>query len=215
MVGFHYNSLPPVEEASKALNEVGYDYLSILGQLLIKYGVQSRLGISLVHRHFRLEDDEQLTRVRVRQSDEVISTVFKNGIPDSQIVKDYDLLIPESSKLVPSMFIVRHSGIIPYEFCCIEEEDANILYFNTLSRIDDDFVSEWVTILDECKMGDRLGLAILNDNSTCAVEAMCSDKRVRIFRQCAIGGDKTEYIPTVWMAAGQVLQACQKDEHTS
>jgi hypothetical protein len=215
MAGFDYNSLPPVEEASKALNEVEYDYLSILGQLLIKYGVHSRLGISLIHRHFCLEDDEQLTRVRVRQSDEVISTVFKNGVPDSQIAKDHDLLISESSKLVPSMFIIRPSGIVPYEFCCIEEEDANILYFNTLSRIDDDFISEWATILDGWNMADRLGLAILSDNSTCEVEAMCSNKRVRIFRQCAIGGDKTEYIPTVWMATGPVLQACQKDEHTS
>ena len=90
-----------------------------------------------------------------------------------------------------------------------------MLYFNSLSRIDDDFISEWVTILDGWKLVDRLGLAILNDNSTCEVEAMCSDKRVRIFRQCAFGDDKAEYIPTVWMAAGEVLQACQKDEHTS
>jgi len=215
MAEFHYNNLSQVEEAFKALNEVEDDYLSILSQLLIKYDVESRLGISLVHRHFHLEDDEQLTKVRVRQSEKVISTMCTNGIPDSRIVKDYDLLISQSSRIVPSMFIIHHSGIVSYEFSCIEKEDVNILYFHTLSRIDDDFISEWTTILDGRKMVDRLGLAILNDNSTCAVEAICPDKRVRIFRQCAIENDKTEYIPTVWMAAGQVLQACQKDEHMS
>ena len=215
MAGF-YNSLPHIEEAIKALNEVDGAYLPILGQLLINYGVQSRLGISLVHRHFSLEDDEQLTRVRVRQSEEVISTVFKNGIPESQIVEDYNLLISESSKLVPSMFIIRESGIVPYEYCYTEEADANILHFNTLSRIDDDFVAEWVAILKRWHLVDRLGLAILNDEPICLIEATCSDKRVTVFRQSAIGDDKNnDYIPTVWIVGGEVVQACSTDDHTS
>jgi hypothetical protein len=210
MARFCYNSLPPIEEASKTLNEVQGDYLYMLGQLLVKYGVQSRLGISLVHRHFRLEDDEQLIRLRVRQSDEVVSTVFKNGLPDSRIVKDYNLVTPKSSKLIPYMCIVRESGIVPYEYCCTEEEEADILYFNVLSRIDDDFLAEWTTILDRLQMVDKLGLAILEDNPVIRFEALCSDQRVTICKpgQVTTGSDESQYITTVWMASGSPLEKC-------
>jgi|SRR5271170_1657123 len=214
MSRFMYNDLPSIHSAVRSVNLVEADYLSILGQLLVKYGVHTHLGIGLVHRHFRLEDHEQLTRIRLPPCNDVqvLSTVFNNGIPDPEILKNYNISLSPSSKLVPSMFMVRESGIVPYEFYCMEEEEADSLYFNVLSRIDEEFISEWVAALEDLQVVDVLGLAILNRSQTVLVEEISTDNRVSVYRHCT-DGDGIQFIPTIWTAAGMVMEACDDDEN--
>lgn len=54
-----YNGLPGIAEASKMLEEHDTSVLLVLSNLLIKYQLQSRFGVVLVHKHFDLVDDSE------------------------------------------------------------------------------------------------------------------------------------------------------------
>jgi hypothetical protein len=210
MAKFYYNSLPHIQEASKALNDLDDDYLSLIDQILIKYDLQSSLGITLVHRHFLLEDDEQLIELKCSQSDDVVSSVFKNGVPDDQVLSGYNLLIPQYPTIVPSVFIVRQSGVIPYEYCCVEKEEANKLHFDILDRIDDEFCAEWVTTLERLRMVDKLGLAIIDESTNGRVEDIYPNQRVSVYREYRVGERRDEGVSTLWTVAGDPKRSCNR-----
>jgi hypothetical protein len=194
-----YNNLPDILEASAALNRLEHSNLLELSLLLTKYGLQSRFGISLVHRHFDLAEGEELVDLISVQTRDIISTVFTNGIPDDRLVDEYNLLVPRSPTIVPSMLLVRESELIPYEYNCAEADTANL---RSEDKLDEAFLSEWVKMLEKLGMPDRFGLAVLDDNQrTPRLEKSYRDKRVNITRECS-EGDLGSHVPTVWYVAG-------------
>jgi hypothetical protein len=90
-----YNSLPGLFEARDQFESAqSSDVLSELGQLLVKRGVQNMLGVTLLHNHFLLEQDEKLV------------------IVDS-------VAVPVSTKVLgigASSWRFVKEGIAPYEF---------------------------------------------------------------------------------------------------
>lgn len=194
-----YNGLPDIMEASEALSRLENGYLSELSQLLVKYGLQSRIGISLVHRHFTLAQEEQLVDLISAQGENVVSSVFRNGLPDNQIVKDYNLRVPDFPTIVPSKFIVRQSGLIPYEYSCVQKEQAKA--FNTLDRLDSAFITGWVETLERLGIVDILGLTLLEgtEGTSLSLEKSYPDRRVSI--SCQEVGEMGDYIPSAWYIA--------------
>lgn len=55
-----YNSLPDIEEASSTLRDLDDGILRGLSHVLLKYELNTHFGISLVHKHFDLEDENEL-----------------------------------------------------------------------------------------------------------------------------------------------------------
>lgn len=207
---FRYNSLSNIKEASKALTEFDEDCLSILGGILIKHDLHSYLGISLVHRHFSLEEGEQLIGLRSFQGNDIVSSVFKNGNPDSCVLNDYNLVIPQCATIVPSLFLIREAGVVPYEYSCTEREEAEKEFLSVLGRIDKKFCAEWVTMLERLHMVDQLGLGFLDDTTDGGVEDIYMDKRVSVYRRYRVGEDRDKVVPTMWTADGKGSRSCRK-----
>jgi hypothetical protein len=208
-----YNSLPDIASAAQALDCLEQGFLSELSLLLIKYDLQSRFGISLVHRHFELNDDEeQLVELSG------ISSVFKNGVPDSTILHEFNLHLPDSSMIVPSMFIIRDTGLFPYEYGCTGQNDAKVTN-DMLSQIDDRFFSEWTDSLARQGLTDKLGLAIMQLSTDGGlgpvrlVEQTYADRRVSVSRKSFDNEDMSAYIPGVWFVGPdsqpRVCYGCQ------
>jgi hypothetical protein len=207
---FYYNSLSNIRDASKVLYECDEDWLAVLGPILIRHNLHPYFGISLVHRHFSLEEGEQLIELRTSQGDDIISSVFKNGVPDSHVLNDYNLLVPQRATIVPSVFLVREGGVVPYEYSCIEKEQADKGYLNILGRIDKEFYSEWVMGLERLNLVDKFGLGFLDDTTDGRVEDTYKDKRVSVYRRYKVGEDTDQVVPTMWTADGREARSCRK-----
>lgn len=209
-----YNELLFIHEASKVLtNEIDLALVE-LSKVLGKFCLHAHFGIALVHRHFELAEDEQL--VDLSNEEVTVTSVFKNGIPDSHVVREYNLEVPSIPKIVPTSFIVRNSQLIPYEFACIQH-DKTASYGRILTRINRRFRCEWVAILERFGMVDRFGITALgSEKPIFRGEQSNTNIRQSILRK---GLDFAEnLIPTVWYSAGGkpiVCTACTHNESGS
>jgi hypothetical protein len=194
-MAYPHNSLPDIAEAAITLDSVDEDTFSALRDILSKYGLCSYFGISLVHRHFDLFDDEErLVDLVDRVGRNVVSSVFRNCVPNPQIVADYNLAVPEHPKVFGSMFIVDDLGLTPYEYSCTSEEAA-IKYATTIQNLDPGFLADWLTVLKRERLCSKLGLALLEGSVAGGLERSYPSKRVNV----VTFGDLTgSWIPTVW-----------------
>jgi hypothetical protein len=194
MASLLYNSLPHISEASQTASRFEDASPPELSQLIVKYGLQSHLDITLVHRHFDLEGDhEQLVEL------DGVTSVFRNGVPDCQIVDQYRLQLPSRYAIVPMTFIVRKNGLIAYEYSCGESEDTRDV--NNIARsIDRTFIVHWVEILEHLDLMDKYGLAVSGGDRKRIFEEFYQDKRVMVnFDEETINtAELTAAITTAW-----------------
>jgi hypothetical protein len=189
-----YNSLPHISQASQTARRFENTSPPELSQLILKYGLESRLDITLVHRHFDLEDDhEQLVEL------DGVTSVFRNGVPDCQIVDQYHLQLPNCYAIVPTTFIVRNTGLIAYEHSCGESEHTRDVN-NITRRIDQTFIMHWVEILEHLDLMDQYGLAVSGGDRKRIFEEFYEDQRVMVnFDEDAVNtAEVTAAITTAW-----------------
>lgn len=194
-----YNTLPDIVSASLALGQHETGLVFELGKLLVSYNLQSRFAICLVHKHFNIEDEEQVVDLRSgKDTNLVVSSVFTRGTPSDRVVRKYRLCVPASPFIVPSKFCVSESGLIPYEFDCTEADSANPPDRDT--AVNGLFLTKWVQMLKRKGTTAPLGLALLG--STDAMirrERSFPAERVNITTEGDEGIEK--YVPTMWNIA--------------
>jgi len=207
-----YNELLLLQEASEVLTNGGDKAaLVVLCNLLAKFHLDAHFGIILVHRHFELTGDEQMVDLP-GETQLTVTSVFKNGRPDSHVVGEYNLEIPSSPAIVPTSFIVRNAKLLPYEFAYIPTEDAGS-YADTVTRIDSRFRKEWVETLKKFEMVDRFGVTTLGGARGLRCEQSYTDKRVSVLRR--VNEIDATLVPTVWYSDCGAPRVCGGCEHGS
>jgi hypothetical protein len=205
-----YNDLPTIQDAFKDMSIEGINAVLIeLSQLLMGYRLHTYFGIALVHRHFTLEDDEQM--VDLTSGENIVTSVFKKGTPGSHVVTKFNLRIPSSVTIVASSFIVCESGLLPYEYTCLDEKQAHIGN-NIINDIGSKFCSDWIDLLERFGMHNKFGLMALKaDELVFRREESYNMERLSINRRDVNNIDKC--IPTVWYVGDGAPKVCMGCDH--
>jgi hypothetical protein len=198
-----YNSIPHIEEAARCLPDLQSSVLPQLNNLLTNYDLESKFGVVLVHRHFDLVDAEEQV-VDLKGPGTIVSSVFKNGQPDSQIVNEYALEVPEVYTIVPAKFIVRDE-LVPYEYMCVPKEEERA-YTSHTQDLPIEFLREWYIILRNYCAEDKMGLAdLLTADDENGTEHTDHERRLNIVTLSEyLGG--ANYVPTLWQPQGDSKQ---------
>ena len=189
-----YNRIPHIEEAARSLPVLQSSVLPELNNLLADYELESRFGVVLVHRHFDLTDSQEQV-VDLKGPGTIVSSVFKNGQPDSQVVNEYELDLPELYAIVPTKFIVREE-LIPYEYMCVPKDEERAYNSHTQS-LPGSFLKEWNLILRNYCAEDKMGLDVLTDADEYGTEHTDLERRLNIVTLSEYLGDGN-YVPTLW-----------------
>ena len=194
-----YNSIPYIQEAMTSLPVLQSAVLPLLNTLLAHYELASKFGVVLVHRHFDLIDSGEQV-VDLKGPGTIVSSVFKNGQPDSQIVMEYALQVPDVYTIVPAKFIVRDE-LIPYEYMCIPKEEEPVYTLNT-ETVPIQFLREWNLILKSYCAEDKMGLVdILNVEEESGMEHTDPERRLNIVTLSEYI-EEGSYVPTLWQPQG-------------
>jgi len=212
-----YNGLPSgIDQATKLLTAVDLTrLLSELSQLLIYHRLNAYFGIVLVHRHFILSENEQM--VAVKDGENMVTSVFKNGLPDRQVFTQFNLSVPSVLTIVASSLVVHKSGLLAYEYKCTNDAGA-CAQREIMKYINSSFRAEWVDILERFDVDDGFGLIVLEDeNIEFKREESFPKERVSVHRR--IIGKKSEAetmdIPTMWYSSGRgPVTVCQSCGHS-
>lgn len=189
-----YNSLPDILEASNTPLRLKAHLLSELSQLVVKYRLQSRTRIVLVHRHFTLGDNEQM--VSLMGFHREISIVFTDGVPDPQIIAEYNVDFPQVPSLLPSKFLIRESELIPYEYSCGEQ--GNVKDWD-ITQVDKAFLAEWTQTLQRSGTETCFGLTLFeNVASVLQLEHSFQHNRVSVTQPSLNVEFMDDFVPTVW-----------------
>lgn len=194
-----YNSIPYIQEAVTSLPVLQSAVLPLLNTLLAHYELASKFGVVLVHRHFDLVDSGEQV-VDLKGPGTIVSSVFKNGQPDSQIVMEYALQVPDVYTIVPAKFIVRDE-LIPYEYMCVPKEEEPVYASNT-ETVPIQFLREWNLILKSYCAEDKMGLVdILNVEEESGMEHTDPERRLNIVTLSEYI-EEGSYVPTLWQPQG-------------
>lgn len=193
-----YNRIPLIEEAALSLSALQIFVLPQLKSLLVKYHLEFDFGIVLVHRHFNLNNVEEQV-VDVKGPGTLVSSVFSRGRPDPEIVRDYNLEVPDPFAVVPAKFLVRDT-LIPYEYKCVPK-DQEVLYSSRTKNLPQSFLKEWFIILGKYYAQDKLGLVdMLTEEDIDGFEWSDSARRLNIVTTRTDFGKHVNYIPTLWQS---------------
>jgi hypothetical protein len=202
-----YNTLPHINEAAKRLRSLESSVLPELKALLVEYQVEAQFGIVFIHRHFELKgDDEQV--VDLTGPETVVSSVFQNGHPDTRVVEEYGLDVPDSYSIVPARYLVREE-LIPYEYKCVSIEDE-VQFKEHTTSLPIEFIEQWRVILDENEARDTMGLVDLSTESAIdGFEISDSERRVNVITATPEVCEAMEYVPSVWQSQWEKpVRAC-------
>lgn len=207
-----YNTLLSIHEVSNGPSISNVNRLLVdLSHLLVKYRLHYFFGIALVHRHFILAEDEQMVDLTSTDSENIVTSVFKNGLPDSKVVDNFNLHVPSLPKVVPSRFLVRKSELVAYEFMCADEDRARE-YSNLVNRITPQFRADWVAVAEKVGVTDRFGLAALvAGEQVFRREESYMKERLSIHRRKF--NTPSECIPTVWYVGDGTPRVCRDCDH--
>lgn len=204
-----YNSIPHIHEAVKHLTVLQSSVLPELKLLLAAFGLESQLGIVLVHRHFDLNGPEEQV-VELKGPGTLVSSVFKNGQPDTKIIAEYNLDIPESFAVVPARFVVRDE-LIPYEYKCVPK-DKECLYGSCMRSLPLEFLKEWCSILIKYFAEDKMGLVEMFTEETLeGFEHTDMERRLNVVRIDSERPVAKNYVSTLWVSQqfpGQPARTC-------
>lgn len=95
----HFNNMPYLAEAEEAFTtNNGPDFVEhVFRPLLMKHKLETKLGLGLLHRHFKLDEPERLVEINN------VSTPWAEGA----FVK---------ANTAPSGWLIRGGKLMPYEF---------------------------------------------------------------------------------------------------
>jgi hypothetical protein len=193
-----YNSLPHINEAAKRLPSLQSSVLPELKALLVEYQVEPLFGIVFIHRHFELEgDDEQVVDLTGPKT--VVSSVFQNGRPDTRVVEEYGLDVPDSYSIVPARYLVRED-LIPYEYKCVSKEEE-FQFKEHMDNLPIQFIQQWRVILEENGARDTMGLVDLSTETAIdGFEISDAERRVNVITATPDVLEAMEYVPSVWQS---------------
>ena len=201
-----YNDLPDLVEASSSLPVLERSVIPALARLLANYNLHTQFNICLVHKHFSLLDDTEQV-VDLDGSSGSISSVFRSGCANPRIIEHFSLNLPVAPSIVPDTFLVDDSGLIPYEFCCREIEEAE-KHNRLTNNVDQAFLGAWQKVLVDNNVTKRVGLLLRKGGEGMSKEKITretSDSTVRV--HFTVDSTADEFvgarnaghgIPTIW-----------------
>jgi len=154
-----YNSLHDMVECDPLVPTLEIEVIPRLLDLVRKYNLDETVGISLAHKHWDLRSDDEKV-VDLENHSHTISSVFTNGKPNPQTLQSWNLFVPESPAIVPSKFLVRGSDMIPYEYDCVDSNEAT----SRLARIEAlpaAFLEQFTALAALSPMPEIMGLTVL------------------------------------------------------
>ncbi|GFF59091.1 hypothetical protein IFM51744_09792 [Aspergillus udagawae] len=146
-----FNSLPFLGESSKAFQSIGDKeaLFSDLKDLFIRYGVTDLLGLTLVHRHFDVNEDELL--------------VESNGTTMPWTVPGLASFCDDDGTIKPQSWAFLHGRLMPFEFffepSFSSPKDPRV---DLLSGVDSAFFHEFESVLRQRHLDNTLGLCLLS-----------------------------------------------------
>jgi hypothetical protein len=201
-----YNNIPLIEDAALSLSLLQTFVLPQLKALLIEHHLEIEFGIVLVHRHFSLNDSHEQV-VDVRGPGILVSSVFSHGLPDPEIVRDYDLEIPNPFAVVASKFLVREE-LIPYEYKCVPKDQA-VLCNSRTEKLPRRFLKEWYDILGKYYARDKMGLVDMStEEEIDGYEWSNSARRLNVVTVTTGTGKHDSYVPTLWQSHTESKRGC-------
>jgi hypothetical protein len=154
-----FNSIPYLSEQNDEFQTRDAQRVvnSDLKELFTRYGVANRLGVSLVHRHFELKDDEAM--------------VESNGISMPWTNPDLITMQDEDGVLIPSNWAVRQHRFMPTEFVFEShfqslKKSPNALF----SEVDPQFFEDFISTLRQHQLEHILGICLLPGMSEHQIE---------------------------------------------
>ena len=135
----HYNSLPGIMESELRFKECRtIDAFGLIGEIFLKYRVQQKLGLALLHQHFALAADEKLVK-------------FGNVAVPWKTAEQGD----EPRNVSPTSWRFIKDGVIPYEFGWGSESKVSLDDYT-------DFLAHFSSALQEHGLSEILGLCTLD-----------------------------------------------------
>ncbi|KAL3438874.1 hypothetical protein BDV09DRAFT_158818 [Aspergillus tetrazonus] len=160
-----FNRLPFLSESSEALQSVGDKgaLFSDLNALFVRYGVTDLLGLTLVHRHFDVNEDELLVEC--------------NGTTTPWTVPDSVSLCVDDGTIKPQSWAFLHGRLMPFEFFFEPSfSSTGVPSPDPLSGVDSAFFHEFESLLQQRHLDRTLGLCLLS---------RCPEPQIEITRERA------------------------------
>lgn len=146
-----FKDLNELDEArNRFLEKNAERYLTVLGEIVYRYDLQDVVGITMAHRHFRIEEDEQLIE-ELKQNSSKIKPI--TDIND-------DTVIPFTWKL--SLNEEGDFQWFPLEFVKIDTISEESVNNELILRNSSDFLNEFSNTLIELGMEDIFGICIVH-----------------------------------------------------
>ena len=100
-----FNSIPDIHDARDAFTaKDGRAFVdTVFIPLVLKYGLEEKVGLGLLHRHFALGNGEKLVEL--------------NNISTAWDVEDDETSSPVGGQILPTAFLIQDGRFMPYEFC--------------------------------------------------------------------------------------------------
>ncbi|KAL2819550.1 hypothetical protein BDW59DRAFT_151341 [Aspergillus cavernicola] len=160
-----FNNLPFLGESSKAFQAIGDKeaLFSDLKALFVRYGVTDLFGLTLVHRHFDVNENELL--------------VESNGTTMPWTVLDSASFYDDDGTITPQSWAFLRGRLMPFEFffepSFSSPKDPSL---DPFSGIDSAFFREFESLLQQRHLDRTLGLSLL---------PRCPEPQIEITRERA------------------------------
>lgn len=141
-----YSTLPSFFQAQQQLKQ-NNDVLHQLGDVIVKYGLQDKVGVSLLHKHFPLQKDEKI--VRKAHSTSVVAAAEKSNGP----------FIPSQWRLFP---VGGRSVYAPIEFLDPGSFSKTAIEQSLSVERDHEFLTSFATVLKDRGAENIFGLSTLS-----------------------------------------------------
>ena len=142
-----YNSLSSVEEANNAVmaGDRIQDFLTDASELFFTHGMEERLGIGLLHRHFQCDDVEHMVEYQV-------------NVDGEEALVTKPVSITDLEPAVPTIWSNSSTGFQPLEY----STDPLAVRLFWENEIPEDFLTKFSSLKTSSPIGEHLGLAIVH-----------------------------------------------------
>jgi hypothetical protein len=100
----HFNAIPDIHDARDTFAaKAGRAFVdAVFIPLVKKHGLEDKVGLSLLHRHFALEDGENLVEL--------------NNISTPWSADNNETSLPVGGQILPTAWLIQDGKFMPYEF---------------------------------------------------------------------------------------------------
>jgi hypothetical protein len=194
-----YNNLLEIDDCLPHVPDIEEQVIPGMIDLLKTYGLCEKVGISLVHKHWDLANDDEKV-VDLENDSHSVSSVFSNGKADRQVLQPWNLLIPENPEITPAKFIVRDNAMIPYEYDCVDFTEATYRE-ERIQAVPAEFLHDFTAMKASCDVPEMLGLAVLPSGGVSeGWEVSDREARLNIVTFGVNNSPDFESVTTVWWA---------------